>query len=119
MILETTTGAIALNTTSNVRPAEPFESELTIDLEPWARHFAPDWTTRLAASLSTIQQTVWDRKPQVIAQGDRKAHVSLDGYARDLADADEHAEILIRRHTPFAGLIEGSYVVSVTSKRRP
>lgn len=111
-------GEIALNATSNVQTAEPFESELTIELEPWARHSAADWIARLAASLSTIQQTVWERRPQVVAQSERKAHLSLDGYGRDVADANEHAEILLRRHTPFAGLTEGSYIVTATSKRR-
>lgn len=108
-----------LKTTGTVRPAEPFESELTIELEPWARHFPANWPSRLAASLSTIHQTIWERRPSVVAQGDRQAHVSLDGYGHDVADADEHAEILLRRHTSIAGLMEGSYTVMVTSKRRP
>lgn len=108
-----------MNATSNVRPAEPFESEATIELAPWNRHADPKWITNLAASLSTLQQTVWERSPRVVAESARQAHVSLDGYAHGVADADEHAEILLRRHTPLAGLMEGSYTVSVTSKRRP
>jgi hypothetical protein len=108
-----------MNATSNVRSAEPFESEVAIEVAPWDRHADPNWITRLAASLSTIQQSAWERKPQVVADGERKAHISLDGYAHDVADANEHAEILLRRHTPYAGLMEGSYTVMVTSKRRP
>ncbi len=92
-----------MNATSNVRPAEPFESELTLELAPWDRHTDPDWITNLAASLSTIQRSAWERKPQVVADGERKAHISLDGYAHDVADANEHAEILLRRHTSVAG----------------
>ena len=107
-----------MNTTSNVRPAEPFESEATIELAPWDRQADPDWISKLSASLSTLQQTMWERKPQVVAESERKAHVSLDGYAHDVADANEHTEILLRRHTPFAGLMEGSYTITVTSKRR-
>jgi hypothetical protein len=108
-----------VNATSNVRPAEPFESEATIELAPWDRHADPDWISNLAASLSTLQQTIWERKPLVVAEGERKAHVSIDGYAHDVADANEHAEILLRRHTPLAGLMEGSYTITVTSTRRP
>ncbi len=108
-----------MNTSSTVRPAEPFESEATIELAPWDRHADPDWISNLAASLSTLHQTIWERKPQVVAESDRKVHVSLDGYARDVADANEHAEILLRRHTPIAGLTDGSFNVTVTSKRRP
>jgi hypothetical protein len=108
-----------MNATSNVRPAEPFESEATIELAPWDRHANPHWIRLLAASLSTLQQTMWERKPQVVADSDRKAHVSLDGYAHDVADANEHAEILLRRHTPLAGLIEGSYTITLTSTKRP
>jgi hypothetical protein len=81
------------------------ESELMIELEPWAHHIVVDWIARLGASLSTIQQTVWERTPHVVAHAERKAQVSLDGYALDVADANEHAEILLRRHTSFAGLI--------------
>jgi len=108
-----------VNATSNVRPAEPYESEATIELAPWDRHSHPDWISNLAVSLSTLQQTRWERKPQVVAESDRKVHVSLDGYAHDVADANEHAEILLRRHTPRAGLMEGSYTITVTSTRRP
>jgi len=93
------------------RPSSP-------ELAPWDRHADPDWIINLAASLSTIQQSPWERKPQVVAEGERKAHVNVDGYAHDVADADEHAEILLRRHTPIVGLIEGSYTVTVRSKRR-
>jgi hypothetical protein len=107
-----------LNTTSTVRPAEPFESEMTIELKRWARKFPDDWQSRLAASLSTIQQTIWERRPALVADGDRRAHVSLDGYARDVADASEHAEVLLRRHTSVAGLMDGSFTVTATSKRR-
>jgi hypothetical protein len=90
-----------------------------MELELWARHFPADWITRLGASLSTIQQTAWERRPHVVAQSERQAQVSLDGYALDVADADEHAEILLRRHTPFAGLMDGSFTVTVTSRKRP
>lgn len=108
-----------MTTTSTVRPAEPFESELTIELVPWARNFPADWMSRLATSLSTIQQTIWERHPNVVGDGQRRAHVSLDGYARDVADANEHAEILLRRHTAVAGLMDGSFTVTATSKPRP
>jgi hypothetical protein len=92
---------------------------VTIELEPWARHSDPDWIANLATSLTTIQQSAWERTPQVVAESERKAHVSLDGYAHDVADANEHAEILLRRHTPFAGLMEGTFTITATSKPRP
>jgi hypothetical protein len=108
-----------MNATSNVRPAEPFESEATIELASWDRHADPNWITNLAASLLTLHQTMWERKPQVVAESDRKVHVSFDGYAHEVEDANEHAEILLRRHTPLAGLMEGSCTITVISKRRP
>jgi len=92
---------------------------MTIELEPWARNFPADWQSRLAASLSTIQQTILERRPALVADGDRRAHVSLDGYAHDIADANAHAEILLRRHTSVAGLMDRSFSVKATSTRRP
>lgn len=112
-------GIIALNTSTTARPAEPFESELTIELEPWATNFPPDWMSRLAASLSTIQQTIWERRPNLVVEGERRAHISLDGYAHGVPDADKHAEILLRRHTAVIGLMDGSFTVRVTSSKRP
>jgi hypothetical protein len=98
---------------------EPFESELMIELQPWDRHSPTDWISRLQTSLSTIQQSIWERKPEVIADGDRKAHIKLDSYAHGVQDANRHAMTLLRRHTPRAGLIEGHYTVTAKSRRRP
>ena len=118
-MIEKTSGVDPLNTTSTVRPAEAFESELTIELEPWDRHSPADWISRLASSLATIRQSAWERTPQVVAESDRRAHVSLDGYADAVADADKHTETLLRCHTPIAGLMEGRYTITVTSRKRP
>jgi hypothetical protein len=104
--------------TTAVQTVQPFEAELTVEFEPWARHFPVDWIEQLAASLSTIQQTIWERKPRVVASGMRKASVSLDTYARDVTDAGEHATLMLRLHLRQVGLMDNSYSVSAVCSKR-
>lgn len=100
-------------------PPEPFESDLTIELQPWDQHSPTDWMSRLRESLSTIQQSMWERRPEVIQDGDRRALVKLDSYAHGVQDANRQAKALLRRHTRRAGLIEGRYTITAKSRRRP
>ncbi|HCF99621.1 MAG TPA: hypothetical protein DEV93_03655 [Chloroflexi bacterium] len=98
---------------------EAFRATLTIELADWARHFPADWVERLAGSLVTIQQTIWERPPTVTQEGPRRVRVVLDTYGFSHTDASLNAETLVRRHVPVAGLMAGDYMVSVTSAERP
>ncbi len=100
-------------------PPEAYGAKLTIVLAEWARHFPPDWMDQLAASLATIHQTIWERRPTVTPEGPRRARVELDTYGFSQTDASHHAETLLRRHMPLAGLLDGDYSISVTSAERP
>ncbi len=100
-------------------PPKAYEAKLTIVLAEWARHFPPDWMDQLAASLATIHQTIWERSPTVTPEGPRRARVELDTYGFSQTDASHHAETLLRRHMPLAGLLDGDYSISVTSAERP
>jgi hypothetical protein len=98
---------------------DAFEARLTVDLADWARHFPPDWAEKLAASLATIHQTIWERPPTVSRESPRRVHVLLDTYGFSQTDASHHAETLLRRHMPLAGVLDGDYMVNVTSAERP
>jgi hypothetical protein len=97
---------------------QPFEATLTIELAEWARYFPADWVERLAASLATIKQTLWERPPTVTPEGPRRVLVRLDTYGFSQTDASDHAETLLRRHMPLAGLLAGDYRIFVTSAER-
>jgi hypothetical protein len=98
---------------------DAFEAALTIELAEWAHYFPADWVERLAASLATIQQTIWERRPTVTKEGPRRVRVTLDTYGFSRTDASLNAETLLRRHVPLAGLLAGDYMISVTSAERP
>jgi hypothetical protein len=97
---------------------EAFRATLTVQLAEWARHFPPDWVERLAASLATIQRTIWEKRPTVTRGGQRRVRVVLDTYGFSRTDASLNAETLLRHHLPLAGLMAGDYMISVTSADR-
>jgi hypothetical protein len=100
-------------------PPDAYEATLTIELAEWAHYFPADWVERLAASLATIQQTIWERRPTVTKEGQRRVQVTLDTYGFSQTDASLNAETLLRRHVPLAGLMGGDYMIRVTSTERP
>ncbi len=51
--------------------------------------------------------------------GPRRVRVTLDTYGFSRTDASLHAETLLRRHMPLAGLLSGDYMIRVTSAERP
>jgi len=109
------------NRKASVKGGRPdaYQATLSIELAEWARHFPADWVERLADSLATIQQTIWEKRPTVVKEGGRRASITLDTYGFSQTDASLNAETLLRRHVPLAGLMGGDYAIKVSSTERP
>jgi hypothetical protein len=100
---------------------DPYEATLTLDLQAWARNVPADWMQRLEASLATIHQTIWERRPTVFQDPQRpgRVQVELDTYGFSQRDACHHAQSLLKRHlVEAAGLLERDYNLAVTSVKR-